>query len=55
MQDELAELSTNCVHHILEGATHLSLIWDRSTAGQVSQWILEVVEAARPDMPLAEE
>ena len=46
-QTELASLSTNSVHSVVEGADHASFWRDPETAKVSSAAILEVVEAAR--------
>jgi hypothetical protein len=53
LQDELAALSSDSVHRVVEGATHASLLCDRSDARATSAAILEVVRAVRSDRPLA--
>jgi pimeloyl-ACP methyl ester carboxylesterase len=53
LQDELAALSSDSVHRVVEGATHTSLLCDRSNARATSAAILEVVRAVRSDRPLA--
>ena len=52
LQDELAALSSNSTHRVVAGATHTSLVDDRSDARATSAAILEVVEAVRDDRPL---
>jgi pimeloyl-ACP methyl ester carboxylesterase len=52
LQDELATLSSKNRHRVVEGATHVSLLYDRSDAQATSAAIVEVVEAARNDQPL---
>jgi pimeloyl-ACP methyl ester carboxylesterase len=52
MQRELAALSSNSLHHIVEGATHSSLQFDQQTALVTSDAIRQVVEAARTGQPL---
>jgi pimeloyl-ACP methyl ester carboxylesterase len=52
LQEELATLSSNSVHRIVEGATHESLLYNRRDAQVTSAAILEVVEAVRNDQPL---
>ena len=47
LQLEMTGLSTNSVHRTLDGATHLSLVFDEQVAGRVGEAVLEVVEAAR--------
>ena len=52
MQDELAALSSNSIHRVVEGATHESLLYDKHDSQVTSAAILEVVEAVRNDQPL---
>src|SRR3712207_3296114 len=52
LQDELAALSSDSVHRAVEGATHESLLYERSDAQVTSAAIVEVVEAVRNDQPL---
>jgi pimeloyl-ACP methyl ester carboxylesterase len=51
-QDELATLSTNSIHRGVKGATHESLLYERSDAQASSAAIDEVVAAVRNDRPL---
>jgi pimeloyl-ACP methyl ester carboxylesterase len=53
LQDDLATLSPNRVHRVVEGATHTSVVYDRSDAQATSAAIVEVVVAVRNDRPLA--
>jgi pimeloyl-ACP methyl ester carboxylesterase len=53
LQDDLATLSPNSMHRLVEGATHTSLLYERSDAQATSAAIVEVVAAARNDRPLA--
>jgi pimeloyl-ACP methyl ester carboxylesterase len=53
LQDDLATLSSNSMHRVVEGATHTSLMYDRSDAQASSAAIVEVVAAVRNDRPLA--
>jgi hypothetical protein len=53
LQDELATLSSNSIHRVVEGATHTSLEYDRSDSQATSAAIVEVVAAVRNDRPLA--
>jgi pimeloyl-ACP methyl ester carboxylesterase len=46
-QDELARLSSNAVHRMVAGSTHMSLTDDRTDAAQSSRAIRDVVRAAR--------
>src|SRR5215217_3141292 len=52
-QDDLATLSSNSKHRVVKGATHTSLLYDRSDAQATSAGIVEVVAAVRNDRPLA--
>jgi hypothetical protein len=52
-QTELAALSTNSVHQIVEGTDHASFWRDPETAKITTAAILQVVEAARSEQPLA--
>jgi pimeloyl-ACP methyl ester carboxylesterase len=52
MQNELAALSSNSIHRVVEGATHESLLYDKHDSQVTSAAILEVVEAVRNDQPL---
>jgi hypothetical protein len=52
-QDDLATLSSNSKHRVVEGATHTSLLYERSDAQATSAAIVEVVVAVRNDRPLA--
>ena len=52
-QDELATLSSNSIHRVVKGATHSSLLYDRSDSRATSAAIVEVVAAVRDDRPLA--
>jgi pimeloyl-ACP methyl ester carboxylesterase len=53
LQDDLATLSPNSMHRLVEGATHTSLLYERSDAQATSAAIVEVVAAVRNDRPLA--
>jgi pimeloyl-ACP methyl ester carboxylesterase len=53
MQDKLATLSSNSIHRVVKGATHTSLVYDRSDSQASSAAIVEVVAAVRNDRPLA--
>ena len=46
-QDQLATLSTNSVHRVIDGAAHEALIADEEGAAATTQAILDVVQAAR--------
>ena len=52
-QDKLATLSSNSIHRVVKGATHTSLVYDRSDSQATSAAIVEVVAAVRNDRPLA--
>ena len=53
-QDDLATLtSSNSIHRVVKGATHTSLVYDRSDSQATSAAIVEVVAAVRNDRPLA--
>jgi pimeloyl-ACP methyl ester carboxylesterase len=54
MQDELAALSPNSIHRVVEGATHESLLYDKGDSQVTSAAIHKVVEAVRNDQPLTE-
>jgi pimeloyl-ACP methyl ester carboxylesterase len=53
MQDELAALSPNSIHRVVEEATHESLLYDEHDSQVTSATIKEVVEAVRTDRPLS--
>ncbi len=52
-QDQLATLSTNCVHRVIDGAVHEALVADKEHAAATSRAILDVVTAVRTARPLA--
>ena len=52
-QNDLATLSSNSMHRVVEGATHTSLLYDRSDSQATSAAIEEVVAAVRNDRQLA--
>jgi pimeloyl-ACP methyl ester carboxylesterase len=54
LQNELAALSTNRTHWIVEGSDHQSLQFNSTHASITSAAILEVVEAARTGQPLTQ-
>ena len=54
MQDELAALSANSIHRVVEGATHESLVYNKGDSQVTSAAIHKVVEAVRNDQPLTE-
>src|SRR5215211_6313746 len=49
LQDDLATLSPNSKHRVVEGATHTSVVYGRSDAQATSAAIVEVVGAVRND------
>jgi pimeloyl-ACP methyl ester carboxylesterase len=51
-QDDLARLSTNSVHRVIDGATHNDLVMDEDAAAATSQAILNVVSSLRSAAPL---
>ena len=53
LQNELAALSTNSSHHVVDGATHTSVVDDPGHARVTSAAIVEVVDAVRNNRPLA--
>jgi pimeloyl-ACP methyl ester carboxylesterase len=53
MNGELAELSTNSVHRVMQGATHSGLVWKSEHAQMTIDAIQQVIEAARTGQPLA--
>jgi hypothetical protein len=53
LQDDLVTLSPNSTHRVVEGATHTSLMYERSDAQATGAAIVEVVAAVRNDRPLA--
>jgi pimeloyl-ACP methyl ester carboxylesterase len=52
MQEELAALSSDSSHRVVEGATHVSLLYERRDARATSAAIVEVVKAVRNDQAL---
>ena len=52
-QDDLATLSSDSTHRVVKGATHTSLLYDRSDSQATSAAIVEAVAAVRNDRPLA--
>ncbi len=52
-QDDLVTLSSDSKHRVVEGATHTSLLYDRSDAQATGAAIVEVVAAVRNGRPLA--
>jgi hypothetical protein len=53
LQDNLATLSSTSIHRVVKGATHTSLLYERSDSRATSAAIVEVVAAVRNDRPLA--
>jgi pimeloyl-ACP methyl ester carboxylesterase len=53
-QDQLARLSANSAHRIVEGASHQSLVSDPDDAAATAQAILAVVSSVRSGAALAE-
>jgi pimeloyl-ACP methyl ester carboxylesterase len=53
LQRELAALSVNSVHHIVQGADHSSLVIDQGYAMTTSEAVRRVVVAARAGEPLS--
>jgi hypothetical protein len=54
LQNELAALSTNSTHRILEGSDHQSFQFNATHASITSAAIRAVAEAARSGQPLAQ-
>ena len=51
-QDDLARLSTNSAHRVIDGATHGEMIMEEEAAAATSQAILDVVSSVRSGGPL---
>jgi pimeloyl-ACP methyl ester carboxylesterase len=51
-QDNLAALSSNSLHRVIDGATHASLVSDQEDAAQTARGIIDVVSAVRTARPL---
>ena len=51
-QDDLASLSTNSAHRVVDGAAHIDLIFEKDDAAVTSQAILDVVSSVRSGRPL---
>lgn len=51
-QDQLARLSSNAVHRVVDGATHEALVADRKYAAITTHAILDVVMSVRSAQPL---
>jgi hypothetical protein len=49
---ELAALSINGVHRVVQGATHQSLVWKSADAKMTTDSIRQVLDAARTGQPL---
>ena len=52
MQDELAALSPDSIHRVVDRATHESLLYDKGDSQVTSAAIEQVVDAARTDRSL---
>ena len=52
-QNDMTALSSNRVHHVLDGASHTSLVLDERDARLSAAAILDVVAAARSGRPLS--
>jgi len=52
MQEELAALSPNSIHRVVDGATHESLLYGKGDSQVSSAAIEQVVQAVRTDRPL---
>jgi pimeloyl-ACP methyl ester carboxylesterase len=53
LQENLTALSSDSTHRVVDGATHVSVLYDREDAQKTSEAVVEVVEAARDDRPQA--
>jgi pimeloyl-ACP methyl ester carboxylesterase len=53
MQAELAALSPDSIHRVVEGGTHESLLYDKGDVQVTSAAIEQVVDAVRTDLPLS--
>ena len=51
-QNELAALSTNSAHDVVEGAAHFDLLGEEGPAAETAQAVLDVVSAVRDDRSL---
>ncbi len=51
-QEDLASLSTNSVHRVIDGATHSDFVLEKDDAAVTSQAILDVVSSVRRGSPL---
>lgn len=52
--EELATLSDNADHRVIDGAVHAALIHDPAHAAETSDAILDVVASLRDKQPLAQ-
>jgi pimeloyl-ACP methyl ester carboxylesterase len=52
MQEQLATLSSESIHRVVDGATHESLLYDEGDSQVTSAAIEQVVKAVRTDRPL---
>jgi pimeloyl-ACP methyl ester carboxylesterase len=52
LQEELARLSTNSVHRVLEDATHAGMVEEEGAATASAQAVRDVVDAVRTGTPL---
>ena len=52
LQTELAELSSNSTHHVVDGADHGSIVMSPKYARVVADYVWRVVEAVRTGRPL---
>jgi len=52
-QNQLATLSTNSAHRVVDGATHASLVHDKGDAAETTRAILDVVASLRSSEPVA--
>lgn len=50
--DQMADLSTNSAHRVVDGAAHQSLILDKEYAADTTEAILDVVSAVRSSAPV---
>jgi pimeloyl-ACP methyl ester carboxylesterase len=53
-QDDMAALSTNSAHRVVDGATHGDLLLEESAAAAVTEAITDVLSAIRDAKPLAQ-
>jgi len=54
-QDQLATLSTNSAHRVIDGAVHMALLHKEQYAAQTTQAILDVISSIRSDTQLVGE